>query len=186
MTKIADATQLISVDGTELLPCDDGTAFAKSLDVDQVAAYVADRLRRGVKVQNSATQTVATSTWTELTWDTEVLDHGSYWSNAEAARLVVPANEGGTYLVSSFITLSASNTASLVGVRLLVNGTVVAEAHYANVQSASVQAVALIDWPVELNVGDYVTLEAWQNSGGNRSTISGQLTQHGLRKLAEA
>lgn len=119
----------------------------------------------GCYLQKSAAQTISNTTFTSLTWDTETIDTDAFHSTVtNTDRITIPAGKGGKYLVHCMIifAFNATNTRQL---EIKKNGTTVSNniggASHSN--NAPVFCTTILD----LVAGDYITAEAWQNSGGN-------------------
>jgi hypothetical protein len=114
--------------------------------------------------QNSTTQSVADSTWTALTMDTEQWDTGSMHSTVtNTSRITIPTGQGGHYAFMG----QAGFAANATGIRKLAiarNGTriwsVTMKGDSTDVQVLHVNAM----YPA--TAGDYFELHAYQTSGG--------------------
>ena len=60
----------------------------------------------GVGVTKSATQSIATATYTAISWDQEGWDTNSYHDNVtNNSRVTIPSGKGGKYLVTTNVTM---------------------------------------------------------------------------------
>jgi hypothetical protein len=118
------------------------------------------------RVYNSANISIANNTATSLTFDSERYDVGGCHSTVtNTGRLTVPAGEGGVYTI--FCTARfAANSAGVREIAILVNGaSFIARVRVAPA-SASDPTWFAYSTDYALAAGDYVTLSAFQTSGG--------------------
>jgi len=119
----------------------------------------------GVKLSKSAAQSLSNNTGTKITWDTEDYDTDAFHStSSNTSRITVPSGKAGKYR----ITATGSFANSATGQRYLAfykNGTMILVfSRLGGFSSFDTAACGTID--VNLSVGDYIELEAFQNSGG--------------------
>lgn len=119
-------------------------------------------------VQISA-QSLATSTWTAIALDSTTVDsYGGHSNTTNNSRYV--AQVAGWYQVSGVFAIN-TNVTGFRAARLQVNGTALAASNaYTNNMGSNNTTVNTPTRLVFLNVGDYVELAGWQNSGGSLST----------------
>lgn len=116
-------------------------------------------------------QSVATSTWTSLSIDTETLDSDGGHSNVTNTSRYT-AQVAGTYLVLGFAAF-VGNPTGVRGSRIALNGTSV-RGSQTNVNTNTGSVWAEPCWAVTaMNLGDYVEVQAFQNSGGALNTNNG-------------
>lgn len=128
------------------------------------------------KMRNSAGQSVANSTPTALTWDTEDFDTaGGHSTSSNTSRYTCQTGTAGKYRVHGV----AYWTGNATGVRetwLRVNGVDV-PGSMARMPSATTGAMtAEQETIVQLAVGDYVEVFVQQTSGGALATTVGGVT----------
>lgn len=116
------------------------------------------------KVYRSAVQSISTSSATAVLWDAEVADPGGWHSTgSNTDRIVVPHD--GLYA----ITINVEWGASAAGVRYLIlrlNDT--SSEHAVRVPpTASGDLLHALPCELLLSANDYLTLNAFQDSGGN-------------------
>jgi hypothetical protein len=104
--------------------------------------------------------------WTAVNFDTEDVDsHDGHSTSVDTSRYT--AVIAGWYAVTGHGSFVTNNTGHR-GVRVAKNGTVVpGSATYLQTTTGDVWAAASIPCQVSLAVGDYVTVEVIQDSGGN-------------------
>jgi len=125
------------------------------------------------QVYNSNTQSINDNSFTAITFDSEDHDTGAMHSTAtNTSRLTVPANAGGAYLVCGGTRFAANGTGTRV-VRIVKNGATQVSTGTAVPGNASVDVVIATSCLVVLAAGDYVELQAYQNSGGALAVGSG-------------
>lgn len=138
------------------------TGIASHIDDGGV---VREMIRRpiGAGVFNSAAQSIGNNSFTDLTFDSETFDDSNFHStSSNTNRLTVPI--AGTYLISGGVRF-ASNTTGNRQVRILLNGTTMIARDQ---RSASTGVVySNVTTTYRLNASDYVTLNVFQDSGGN-------------------
>lgn len=143
-------------------------------------AYIRDPIRfllnkPAAELRQTVAQSIPDATWTSITFTTEDLDSdptgtGAHSTSSATSRYV--AVYAGWYRVGGGVEFSVSGTGQR-GVAWAVNGTLV------NASRTFISATAAVgmDAPartkmVFLNVGDYVELQAYQNSGGPLNTFA--------------
>lgn len=141
------------------------TGGVKAFGIDSTQFIDSPTQPRAV-VFNSATQAIADSTTTAITFDSETTDVGALHSTSvNTSRLTVPTGGDGFYLVTAYIYFASNAT----GVRTLL----------LNKSSTTVQSVSgpgntaanptsvHISWMGTLAAAEYVELFASQTSGGS-------------------
>jgi hypothetical protein len=133
-----------------------------------------------VQLSRSGATSLANGTWTPTTWTAEIYDYGGWFSSG--TDIVVPAGAipaGFTTiaLYANFGASFAANGAGYRGCRITQNGSSV----LAQTQPgfASDSAIVLGSGFVVVEVGDVLTLETFQNSGGalNISSVGIQIAR---------
>lgn len=122
------------------------------------------------------TQSITSGTFTDVNFGSSavaVYDPDGWWSSAAPARLTVPPNGGGLYVISASIRWSSGGTVSrerYISVRSGPSGATVERASsqmYPAVSEAHVQAIT--SGPVMLTPGNHIEVRVRQKSG---STLS--------------
>jgi len=129
-----------------------------------------------VRVFRSTVQSVPSSTWTSISWDTVRYDRGpaAHWNINNPTRLTCQV--AGTYAISGHVTFNNIAGGTYRIIDLHINGT-----RYTaiNGMSGGVAITAAsppyISIPeiVYLNVGDYIELRAYQDSGSSLNINAG-------------
>lgn len=117
-----------------------------------------------------ASQSVANNTATAITFNDEDYDtDGFHSTSTNTSRFTVPSGKGGYYLLSATISYDVNNTGNRA-LYFYKNGSAYHYAEQANGIStwATMMNAALV---INLAVGDYVELYAYQNSGGNLDVL---------------
>lgn len=125
----------------------------------------------GCYLQRSANQSIANNTVTSVTWDTETLDTDAFHSTStNTDRITIPSGKAGKYMVGFTLTYTGTSTGIRVG-QIRKNGTSVSQT---NVQSVSGNGNTVLTKThvINLAVGDYLDLQAYQNSGGNLDLLT--------------
>jgi hypothetical protein len=124
------------------------------------------------KGYSSTTQSIATGTApVPLTLDTEIVDSdGGHSTSTNTSRYT--AQTAGLYYVTGAVTFAtnATNTRTL---QVLLNGAAVNGAGVQAAPASNRGATVLASTLVQMSVGDYVEIAAWQDSGGSLATSSG-------------
>ena len=123
-----------------------------------------------VRATKSAPQTIADSTLVDITFDGEDYDDGNYHDNVtNPERFTV--SEDGTYYVLGQIEYAANVTGERT-LEFRLNGTTrlaVNRGPAAPVSETRIQ----VSGTFKLTAGDYITLRAQQNTGGNLDVLAG-------------
>lgn len=148
---------------------------AKFVVVDAAAAAgtanVAFLLAKPIAhLRQTSIQTLTTSTWTAITWQTEDVDSVSGHSGSASTYT---CQRAGWYRLSGGVSFAA-NAVGIRDARWVKNGTVVngSEADVTPLAGSSTTHLTARSILVLLAVGNTVELEAFQSSGGNLSTAS--------------
>jgi len=122
----------------------------------------------GCSIYNSATFTLANNTMTRITMNSEFFDTNGFHDNTtNNARVTIPVGYGGYYLVSTAGKWETSAT-GYRAVELYKNNTSL----IAMIQipgNSTINAYDRASIIINVAVGDYLELFAYQNSGGNLS-----------------
>jgi hypothetical protein len=162
---------------------DDLATFKKSVE-DRLGTQFAragggNAGRVVAEVARSATQAISDSTVTNVTWDTEITDVGTFVDIAgQPTRVTIPAGWAGSYLVVAQLRFAGSAT----GVRELVVNKNGAALPWSDNQPGAATAGNYhhLTFPVTLAVGDYVTATAYQTSGGSLNLQTGNFVRMSL------
>lgn len=137
----------------------------------------------GASVSNSASQTIANTTETTMTFDTEQFDtDGIHSTSSNTGRMTIPTGKGGKYLLSGMFNPAAN------GVNwefyVYVNGSyyITGFPQTSGAGNARGTAQCILNVVLNLNAADYVEVKAWQNSGGN-SDIRNQYGRYQISYL---
>lgn len=155
-----------------------GTGVLKSISWANIKAtlktyfdtlYAALNGFKGARVYNNANISIADSTFTVLTFNSERYDTNSYHStSSNTGRLTVPA--AGKYLIIGQIAFAGG--AGVRGVQIRLNGTTTLASNFVNpVTGASTDLIVVTEY--ELAASDYVELVVYQNSGGAINVLLG-------------
>lgn len=118
-------------------------------------------------MRKSTTQTIATATWTALSWSsrTETEEHGITLGSA-GMTVVVP----GVYTISTCAAFAADTAGERYG-RLTLNGNGIGQTSGGDAGSFVARCAG--STIVACAVGDVIGIEVYQNSGGNLATEVG-------------
>jgi hypothetical protein len=128
-------------------------------------AVAAANTLTGVGVTKSATQSIATATYTAVTWDQEGWDTDSYHDNVtNNSRITIPSGKGGKYLVTTNITYAAAGGGGYRLVNIYKNGAGTGDNSFT--PSASFNTTVIVSKVFDLAVADYIQVYTAQDSGG--------------------
>jgi hypothetical protein len=120
-------------------------------------------------LRQTAAQTLTTGTYTAVLFDTEDFDsHNGHSTVSNTSRYT--AVTAGVYEVSGGCAFAANATGRRLA-RVAANGTVIGGSLSGIPANASVVGYPVRTTLVRLAVGDYVELQALQESGGNLATF---------------
>lgn len=128
-----------------------------------------------ILTQSSAVQAAANVTFINVLWDTEVRDNDATHSTVtNTSRITIVT--AGYYTISGTAGWAGSAAGQRIS-RWAVNGTAVAGTETcANAALATTSAYRCTSTDLFLNVGDYLEMQIWQNSGGSLNTNIGSST----------
>lgn len=125
------------------------------------------------KMRNSITQSIANTTATALTWDTEDYDTaGGHSTVTNTSRYTVQTGYAGKYRLNATV-FYAGNATGDREVFFFKNGAAIAGSQNNAIPGAASACSAQSQVLVQLAVGDYVEAYTFQNSGGALSTTTG-------------
>lgn len=122
----------------------------------------------GASVYDStATQSIATGTWTTITFNSEFYDTDAYHSTStNTGRFTVPTGKTGYYLLNA-MALFAINTTGFRQLRFTKNGSFLIASGDVSGSVTNQYPYVMLNTTLYLTAGDYIELGAYQNSGGN-------------------
>jgi hypothetical protein len=122
----------------------------------------------GCMLRKTADQNVLTSTYTAITFDSEVLDTDAFHDNStNTERITIPSGKGGKYLITATIHYAANanftrrNLVTLNGA--VGSGTTICDQRTGGFSAAPSEATFVGFY--SLSAGDYIQLNAFQDSG---------------------
>lgn len=151
-----------------LAPASDGSA-SKYLNGAGSYTVPAAPTPTSCRIRHSTTQSIPTSTFTALTFDTEDWDTGSMHAGGNPTRITFPT--AGKYLVTGEVIMQVTTGACSLDIwQNSSGGTTVVGRGYA-LASGSVNACPNVTALVNAAANDYVELLVWQNSGSSAPTF---------------
>jgi hypothetical protein len=122
----------------------------------------------GCILYNTTNYTLANNTETVLTFDTELLDTDAFHSTAtNTGRITIPVGKAGKYYVYAWGGFGASVT-GFRALQIIVNGQTGTPNRFVKAESVASNNVGLVTASCAiLAEGDYLEVEAYQNSNGN-------------------
>jgi hypothetical protein len=133
-------------------------------------------------VYNNAAQTIASGSYTTLTFDSEYFDTDAIHSTVtNTGRLTVPAGLGGKWLVTFAIFVGGA-TITVYTPKLQVNGN--DYNRFVDTTPGNSESLTIVGTQtLNLSAGDYVELLVYQNSGSNRLVDTYQYGHFGMSRL---
>lgn len=120
-------------------------------------------------LRQTTTQTLATATWTSITFTTEDTDVAAGHSTSTNTSRYVIANPG--YVTVEFgVTFAGASAAGQRGMRLTRNGTAIPQGRVLVNPAASGSTELMGSKTVAVVAGDYIEVQGYQTSGGNLDT----------------
>lgn len=124
------------------------------------------------RVQQNSAQSIPNATYTAVTFDTAILNTAGMWNSGSNTRLT--AQTAGTYRIGGAVVFPSTPT-GFRAVSIYVNGSSIINTIIPAVSGAGT-AVPIPAFETHLNVGDYVQIFAYQNSGGALSLLTTPMT----------
>ena len=122
--------------------------------------------RHGCEVRRVAAQSIPNVAATLISWDTETVDTDGFIVVPDTL-ITIPAGFAGLYLVTAAANYAANVAGANRDLDLILNGvTIVAGRHHAPTAVAGNQTRTQIGFVLPLNVGDTLSVQVFQNSGG--------------------
>jgi len=119
----------------------------------------------GCALYNSVAQSTSNATYQDLTFDSESFDtDGFHSTSTNTSRITIPSGKGGKYHISAVITWS-SNSTGIRKVAFRKNGTDFIYPTRVSAVNGDDTAIS-ISTIINLSVADYMTVAAFQNTGG--------------------
>jgi hypothetical protein len=128
----------------------------------------------GCILYNSTNYTISNATDTLLTFNTEILDtDGFHSTSTNTSRITIPAGKGGKYYVFAWGGY-ANNTSGYRQLEIIVNGRTGTPSRVGNSSMAGINNITLTpNGAAVLSAGDYIEVNAYQNSGGSLTFYGG-------------
>jgi len=126
------------------------------------------------RVYQSTAQSIPDAAWTSITFDAENYDVKELHDTAtNPERITIPPDAGGTYVVTAQV-IYAANSTGYRAIRILLNGTTVLAYGSITNPSGTYTVSVPISTIEQLNAGDYIEVQAYQNSGAALDTVAGR------------
>jgi hypothetical protein len=175
-TKISALTAVSAGTGSlELAAVDSGTT--KKVTDTQISEFAETRYQQGVSVEHTANQTITTSTWTTLNFNTDLFEVGDadiHDTSTNNERLI--AQIDGEYLYNAQVNWAALGSDIAVQVRVMKNGTsvVIAQQAQKSVNDASMGTVQQVSGVINLLATDYLLMQVWHDRGSDYDVVEGR------------
>ncbi len=141
----------------------------------------------GVRCYRSAVQSIPNATVTAMLWDVENYDTNAFHSTtgANTDRITIPSGQEGYYSITANVNWATNATGFRNGsIRVNNDATTIGAVVYIQPYNiASTENSMEITTVFYLNVGDYVTFNVYQDSGGNLNTGSTKRDYINVTKL---
>jgi hypothetical protein len=129
----------------------------------------------GCIVRDTAQQTIANTTQTKITFNTDVVDtNGFHDTSTNTERFTVPTGYAGKYRITYNTRFGDTNTTGERLWEVYVNGSNITGAGLKASSGATTNGYGIpiaVDLVRDLSVGDYVELQVYQDSGTTQSFI---------------
>lgn len=122
-------------------------------------------MAQGASATRATNQSIPNSAYTAISFDAASFDSNGFWSAGAPTRLTVPAGGDGVYIVSTEAHWQASAVGNR-GLALHVNGASYEGQVFGPNCGGVGQPFQGFAKQVELVAGDYVEIQAFQDSGG--------------------
>lgn len=126
-------------------------------------------LTPAVSLYDGSTQSVADNTWTTMTFSAATVNVGGMFSGGAPTRITISVD--GQYRLAAQVPFEACSNSVSLGARFLFNGAT-AYAQLKACGSAQNDNGASISQILDLVAGNYIELQAWQNSGSAKNVLS--------------
>ena len=129
----------------------------------------------GCSLYNSSSYTIANTTNTNLTFNTELFDtDGFHSTSTNTDRITIPTGKGGKYLITYAVAYDANATGERQ-TRLMKNGSTTDNNNrvWSGFGSSAGLTTMVVARVVEAVATDYFTIRVYQSSGGDRTIYSG-------------
>lgn len=138
----------------------------------------------GTRVKRATAQSIATATWSPISWSTEVFDDLNVWDSGTPTKLVIAS--AGLYMLNGVIGMGSSIGSSRFIVRadkIASGGTNDYSGDIAGAEGGGGLTALPVGAPTKLDAGDAVELAVYQTTGAAVNTDA-TLTFLSLVKLA--
>jgi hypothetical protein len=133
-------------------------------------------------VYNNAAQTIASGSYTTLTFDSEYFDTDAIHSTVtNTGRLTVPAGLGGKYIVTFALYVGTSSAVEFIP-KFQVNGNDKNRFNFRTFGSSVAHAIVGTQ-TFNLSAGDYVELLVYQASGNSQNISTNEYGHFGMSRL---
>ena len=131
----------------------------------------------GASVYMSGNQTLTNNTNTVLTFANENFDtDGFHSTSSNTSRMTIPTGKSGKYLINATLTHNTNGTGQRA-MNILKNGTAIAFSVMLQSTAANYGTGINGTTIADLVAGDYIEVQAYQNSGGNLDVLGGAANQ---------
>jgi hypothetical protein len=128
----------------------------------------------GVQATLSSEQTISTSTYTAITFNTETagFDTDSFHDNTtNNSRFTVPSGKGGYYFMIGRVVVAGASSTWNNRCKIRKNGSTDLAFGYSNASTTG-DVTTFVSCVSNLTAGDYIEFVAWQGSGSNKNLQS--------------
>lgn len=110
-------------------------------------------------------QLISDSTFEPITWTSEDVDQGGLYSGS-GTDITIPTGGDGFYLVTASAQFAANATGAARYIQVQVGGAGVAAGSSSIIDASEVDHLS-VSWMGALVATDVITIDVWQDSGGN-------------------
>lgn len=128
-------------------------------------------------LEKGSSQSINNATWTALTFDLELMEDWG-WHSTVSNTDRVTVDKAGTYLAVGYYLISA-HAGTFDSLGFVVNGPGTPNVQFQQPNSATIsKGYSGSECIYEVNAGDYIQMEVYQNSGGAVNVLAAQLLVH--------
>lgn len=152
----------------ETVSATSGTLEHAALSASTDQAIAAASVPRGCRIHAEASQLVASGGWYTVTFGYENYDTDGYHNPADVPpkRMIIPADMGGRYLIQTTVSFAAAGTGyRFVSIMKNESSAAIRSAVVAASNAGGYRSRVSTSDILDLIPGDYITVEAYQDSG---------------------
>ena len=139
---------------------------------------VSGAINPSFSVELSSQQTVSTSTWTKMNFNSERLDSNGAFNTTDK-QFVVPSGEAGLYLIFAMLYRNFSNNGTHIRAAIAKNNSRVITSIFTDGQGIANSAI--VSAVMDLAVGDTIHIETFQDRGSDEGYATNNNQFYGFK-----